>query len=154
MQSHALSQPEQTEELGARLAAAASPGDVFLLYGSLGAGKTTMVRGIARGLQLDAGEVHSPTFVIQHIHEGPCPLYHFDLYRLRGSEELFDFGAEDYFWGQGLSVIEWPQIAEGLLPPNRLDIHLELHPTDPEQRLVRLVGHGSWALQKLESFLE
>jgi tRNA threonylcarbamoyladenosine biosynthesis protein TsaE len=133
-----------TESLGDHLGRVAEPGDVIVLHGQLGAGKTTFVRGVAVGLGIDPGDVSSPTFVIQHIHNGRLPLYHFDLYRLSSADELFDFGAEDFFWGQGLSVIEWPEIALSGLPPNVLEVRFELDLKDPETRQILLVPNGSW----------
>lgn len=115
-----------TERLGERIAALARPGDVVALWGELGAGKTVLARGIAVGLGVDATEVTSPTFVILHEHEGGrMPLFHLDLYRLAGAQDLATTGWEECLDAGGLTVIEWPDRAGAQLPEDRLDIRLE-----------------------------
>lgn len=135
--------PEETEALGERLGSTLLAGDVITLHADLGGGKTTLVRGICRGLAIDESAVSSPTFVIQQIYEGRLPVYHFDAYRLNSSRELLEIGAEDFFWGQGVSLIEWPELALPLLPPDRLEISLELGDS-PDERHITLTPHGSW----------
>ncbi len=98
----------ETEKLGARLATKLNPGDVLWLEGDLGAGKTAFVRGLAEGLGVTA-HVSSPTFSIAHEYPGPIWLFHFDLYRLSGLEELWDIGWEDYLQRGGICVVEWGQ---------------------------------------------
>jgi tRNA threonylcarbamoyladenosine biosynthesis protein TsaE len=138
----------QTEALGERLAACLRVGDVLALYGDLGSGKTTLVRGIARGLG-SADPVSSPTFVLLHLYEGRLPLYHFDAWRLAGPQDLAAIGAEDYLEGDGVAVVEWSERAQGLLPAERLEIHLE-RGADPDQRRLRLVGLGRRGAELLE----
>src|SRR5690242_19053467 len=99
----------ETHDLAARLAALVSPGDVLLLRGDLGAGKTTFTRGLAQGLGIHL-PVTSPTFtLIQEYRGGRVPLYHFDLYRLYGPQEVFDLGFFDYLEQGGVVVVEWPE---------------------------------------------
>ena len=139
----------QTEALGERLAARLRVGDVLALYGDLGSGKTTLVRGMARGLG-SADPVSSPTFVLLHVYEGRLPLYHFDAWRLAGPQDLTAIGAEDYLEGDGVAVVEWSERAQGLLPGERLEIHLE-RGAAPEQRRLRLVGLGQRGAEILEA---
>ena len=101
--------PEETEELGERLGRALSPGDVVAFTGDLGAGKTAFTRGIARGLGI-GDRVTSPTFAIVNEYEGGrLPLFHFDMYRLTSSDELFDIGWEDYLDRGGVCAVEWSE---------------------------------------------
>ena len=110
---------EATRALGAAWAARCAGGEVFALHGPLGAGKTELVKGLARGLGFP-GEVTSPTFSLLHEYlGGRLPLYHFDLYRLGGAEEAVRLGIEEYLEGGGVAVVEWPEriAGAGLLPP-------------------------------------
>lgn len=104
----------ETEELGARLAGVLRAGDVVALRGGLGMGKTAFVRGMARGLGV-TDRVTSPTFTIVNEYAGRLPLFHFDLYRLSGADELFDIGWEDYPARGGVCAVEWGEQAEGAL---------------------------------------
>ncbi len=106
---------EDTLALGTRLAGELRPGDVVCLYGDLGAGKTALVKGIARGLDIDPNKVHSPTFTLMNVYEGKWPLYHFDLYRINAGD-LLGIGYEEYFYGQGITAIEWSERLGALLP--------------------------------------
>lgn len=115
--------PEETQELGERIGEALEPGSVIALIGDLGAGKTMITKGIARGLGVP-GLIHSPTFTLIHEHVGRLPIYHFDLYRLNSPNELEDLGAESYFYGEGVSVIEWAERAGDTLPADRLEIRI------------------------------
>jgi tRNA threonylcarbamoyladenosine biosynthesis protein TsaE len=122
---------EHTREIGARLGRRLRPGDVVLLHGDLGAGKTTLAQGIARGLGI-VDAVQSPTFTLinQHEREGPdgepFRLYHVDLYRLAGEEELDSFGFDDYLDpSDGVTLIEWPERAASRLPARYLLIRLD-----------------------------
>jgi len=114
-----------TERLGERLAAHAEPGTVVALWGELGAGKTVLARGIAIGLGIDEESVTSPTFIILREHlGGRLPMYHLDLYRLEASQ-LGSTGWEEAIDAGGVTVIEWPDRAGDLLPPDRVDVRLE-----------------------------
>lgn len=116
--------PRQTERLGERLGRIVEPGAVITLDGDLGAGKTTFVRGLARGMGLAEEVVTSPTFTLIHEYEGDVPLYHCDAYRLDVPEEFFGLGIEEYLSGDGVCVIEWGSKVESELPPERLQIVL------------------------------
>jgi tRNA threonylcarbamoyladenosine biosynthesis protein TsaE len=133
------SSPEETQSLGAALAERLQPGDLLALRGDLGSGKTCLIQGICRGLQVD-GYVTSPTFILINEYVGQVrgrslPVYHFDLYRIGSSEELEDLGAEEYFYGRGICLIEWAERAGDLLPPRRLDLTLE-YLTAGERRIA------------------
>ncbi|HZV80579.1 MAG TPA: tRNA (adenosine(37)-N6)-threonylcarbamoyltransferase complex ATPase subunit type 1 TsaE [Geobacteraceae bacterium] len=115
--------PAETEKIGALLGALLQPGDFIALRGELGAGKTRFARGVATGLGVDTGiPVTSPTYTLLNIYSGRLPLYHFDLYRLSGDEEVVDLGFADYFHGDGVSLVEWPERLCEELPPERLEI--------------------------------
>ncbi len=117
--------PEETFRLGVSLGEEARPGDVYALEGDLGAGKTTLAQGIARGLQVE-DPVCSPTFTILQVYEdGRIPLYHFDAYRIESPEEMEEIGYEDYFYGQGLTLVEWAGRIAEILPAGYLSIRME-----------------------------
>ena len=115
--------PEQTQELGKHIGELAVPGDVFLLVGELGAGKTCLTQGIAWGLGIEEYAM-SPSFVIMREHYGRLPLYHIDLYRLDRIEESMELGLDDYLYGQGVCVVEWAEKALSILPKNNLLIKI------------------------------
>ncbi|MFC2045170.1 tRNA (adenosine(37)-N6)-threonylcarbamoyltransferase complex ATPase subunit type 1 TsaE [Chloroflexota bacterium] len=115
--------PEQTQELGEHLGKLALPGDVFLLVGNLGAGKTCLTQGIAWGLEI-AEYTASPTFVLVRELHGKLPLYHIDLYRLDHIEEIADLGLDDYLYGNGVCVIEWAEKGLNILPEDHLLIEI------------------------------
>jgi len=115
--------PEETQRLGEIIGNSALPGDVLLLEGKLGAGKTCLTQGIARGLGI--GEyVLSPTFVIMRELYGRLPLYHIDLYRIDNIEESLDLGLDDYLYGDGICVVEWAEKALSILPRKHLMIRI------------------------------
>ena len=117
--------PEETFEFGKRLGEAAKPGDVYALAGDLGVGKTVLAKGIAEGLGI-TDPIVSPTFTIVQIYEnGRMPFYHFDVYRICDPEEMEEIGYEDYFYGNGLTMIEWADLVEDLLPVTRKNIRIE-----------------------------
>ena len=117
--------PEETAELGRRLGQKAKPGDVYTLIGDLGVGKTVLTQGIAHGLDIEE-PICSPTFTIVQVYEeGRMPFYHFDVYRIGDIEEMDEIGYEDYFYGQGLTMIEWANLIEELLPEKRKEIMIE-----------------------------
>ena len=140
---------EQTRRLGARLAEYLEPGDVVLLSGNLGAGKTVFAQGLAAGLGVDE-PVTSPTFTLIHEYSGRLPLYHVDLYRIGGEAEAGDLGLEDYLYGDGVTVIEWAERAGHLVPHNRLTV--TLRPVAETKRAVRLVPTGERYVQLLAAF--
>ena len=116
--------PEQTQKIGVRIGELALPGDVFLLSGKLGAGKTCLTQGIAWGLNIKEYAL-SPTFVIVREMHGRLPLYHIDLYRLDNINEIEDLGLDDYLYGKGACVVEWAEKALGLLPSKHLLIQID-----------------------------
>lgn len=131
--------PEETEELGERLGRALSPGDVVAFTGDLGAGKTAFVRGMAQGLGV-AGRVTSPTFTIVNEYEGGrLPLFHFDLYRLASSDELFEIGWEDYLRRGGVCAVEWSENAAGALERDTVRVDLRRGAEDG-QRVITIQG--------------
>lgn len=106
---------EDTQRFAEEFAEYLSPGDILALKGDLGAGKTAFTAGLAKGLG-SANCVSSPTFtIINEYSGGRLPVYHFDLYRLSGADDLYDIGVEDYLFGDGICVVEWPEIAEELV---------------------------------------
>jgi tRNA threonylcarbamoyladenosine biosynthesis protein TsaE len=115
--------PEETQDFGARLGELARPGDVLLLVGELGAGKTCLTQGIARGLGIKEYAA-SPSFVVVRELYGRLPLYHMDFYRLDNLEEIADLGLDDYFYGQGVSVVEWADKGLSLLPAEHLLVEM------------------------------
>ncbi len=129
----------ETEAAGQALAAKLRPGDVVAYRGDLGAGKTAFTRGLARGLGCH-GRVTSPTFTIVNEYEGPTPLFHFDLYRLGGEEELWDIGWEDYLARNGVCAVEWSEIAPGTLPENTVYVTLRRRPGAEEEREILVEG--------------
>ncbi|MCL2403963.1 MAG: tRNA (adenosine(37)-N6)-threonylcarbamoyltransferase complex ATPase subunit type 1 TsaE [Defluviitaleaceae bacterium] len=132
---------EETEAIAAEYGINAVAGDIICLSGTLGAGKTVFARGVAKGLGY-TGRVTSPTFTIMNIYEGGrLPLYHFDLYRLEGGiADLEGIGYEDYFFADGVCLIEWPEMAENAMPPGALRVEiLGDFSKDAEFREIRVV---------------
>ncbi len=111
--------PEQTQRVGAIIGEHAKAGDVYLLSGPLGAGKTCLTQGLARGLGVE-GYVRSPTFVLMTRHHGRLTLHHVDLYRIGGPYEAWDLGLDEQLFGDGVCVIEWAERAEEILPQDVL----------------------------------
>ena len=117
--------PEDTLELGRKMGREAQPGDVYTLIGDLGVGKTVFTQGIAEGLEIEES-ICSPTFTIVQVYEeGRMPFYHFDVYRIGDVEEMDEIGYEDYFYGEGLCMIEWANLIEEILPPHYKEITIE-----------------------------
>jgi len=117
--------PDETLRFGRAIGRLARAGDVFALYGQLGSGKTHLVKGIAAGAGFRfEREVTSPSFVLVHEYRGRLPIYHFDAYRLRSGTQLFDIGCDEFFYGDGISIVEWADRVQEALPDGRLDIEL------------------------------
>ena len=134
--------PMETRAFGARLARSLRAGDVLLLEGDLGAGKSELTRGIAAGLGID-DPVPSPSFTILNVYEtGRLPLYHFDWYRLREAEELFELGMDEYLGGDGVAVVEWPSRCPEAVPPTCLVIRLTA--LDEDIREITLKPEGGF----------
>lgn len=125
--------------MGRYIGTLAQPGDVYLLSGNLGAGKTCLTQGIARGLGIEE-YVMSPSFVIMREHHGRLPLYHIDLYRLESVEEAADLGLDDYLYGKGVSVVEWAERARNVLPAEHLMVHIDYSGDD--ERCFRIEANG------------
>ncbi|MFC1827118.1 tRNA (adenosine(37)-N6)-threonylcarbamoyltransferase complex ATPase subunit type 1 TsaE [Thermodesulfobacteriota bacterium] len=141
MRSIELSTLQHTEILGTVLGKIAEPGDVITLAGTLGAGKTALTQAIGRGLGIDPRiYITSPTFSLLHEYTGRIPLYHLDLYRLGSEEEIESLGFPEYFYGRGLTVIEWPERLGTLMPAERL--HIELFISGEVSRIAHLYPHG------------
>ena len=138
-----------TEKFGIALAELARPGDLICLQGELGAGKTTLVQAIARGLGVEEW-VNSPSFAILHEYSGRLPLYHMDFYRLNSSDEIIAIGLDEYFASKGLTVIEWAERAEDILPPEKLC--LSLHHTGEYSRLIKITASAGFG-DRLEPLL-
>ena len=126
--------PDDTLKIGADIGELASGGDIFLLVGSLGTGKTCLTQGIARGLGITE-HTPSPSFVLVRQFYGRLPLYHIDLYRLDNINEIADLGLDDYLYGDGVCVIEWAEKGLSLLPQEHLMIVMS-YLGDTERRLV------------------
>ena len=117
--------PEETFALGQRIGQEARPGDVFTMVGDLGVGKTVFTQGVAAGLGITE-PVSSPTFTIVQVYEdGRLPFYHFDVYRIGDVEEMEEIGYEDYFYGGGVTMIEWANLIEEILPESYRQITIE-----------------------------
>jgi len=129
----------ETEELGAALAKKLLRGDVLAYYGDLGAGKTAFTRGLARGLGC-TGRVTSPTFTIVNEYDGPTPLFHFDMYRLADSDELYEIGWEDYLARGGVCAVEWSERIEDALPPDIVTVTICRCPESDDWRRITVKG--------------
>ena len=121
---------KETYELGCRLGQEARAGQVYTLVGDLGVGKTVFTKGLAAGLGIEE-PVSSPTFTIVQVYEeGRLPFYHFDVYRIGDVEEMDEIGYEDYVYGEGVSLIEWADLIEEILPEHYTEVRIE---KDPEK---------------------
>ena len=117
--------PEETVDLGRRMGADAKPGQIYTLNGDLGAGKTIFTKGMAAGLGIEE-PVSSPTFtIVQEYSGGRLPLYHFDVYRIGEPEEMEEIGYDDYFFGEGVCLIEWAELIRELLPERVISVSIE-----------------------------
>ena len=117
--------PEETFALGQKIGKSAKPGQVYTLTGDLGTGKTVFTQGVAAGLGIKE-PVNSPTFTIVQVYEeGRLPFYHFDVYRIGDIEEMEEIGYDDYFFGQGVCLIEWAELIREILPEERVSITIE-----------------------------
>jgi tRNA threonylcarbamoyladenosine biosynthesis protein TsaE len=127
----------ETIRVGERLGACLAAGDVVALYGDLGAGKTQFVRGLCRGVGLDETAVTSPTFTLIHEYPGPTPVFHLDMYRIENAGKARSLGLDDYLFGEGICVIEWPDIIADELPASTVRIRIE-HLDQSRRRLSLL----------------
>jgi tRNA threonylcarbamoyladenosine biosynthesis protein TsaE len=140
---------EQTHALGSGLAALLKKNDVIALYGELGSGKTVFAKGLCEGLGVNE-LVTSPTFTLIQEYRGRLPVFHFDFYRLFGPEEVEMLDMDEYFNREGISIIEWADVAELLLPAKRVQVKLDrCEPRFPNQRCIQIVGPDGLELEQL-----
>lgn len=125
---------EETISIGRDFAKELKPGDVVCLKGDLGAGKTHFVKGLAAYFGVEEDQVSSPTFTLINEYKGTTPVYHFDCYRLKNEQEALEIGAEEYFYGDGISVVEWPEKIGNLIPPDA--VWLTIRHTDKNKREI------------------
>ncbi len=125
MQTLETSNTQETNELGISISKTIKEGDILALIGELGTGKTTITKAIAKGLGV-SDDITSPTFnIVKEYFGNSLPLYHFDVYRVHDPDELFNIGIEDYFYGDGICIIEWADLIEEILPPHTKKIYIE-----------------------------
>ena len=146
LNSHSL---EQTQLLGSYLGELAQKADIFLLIGELGTGKTCLVQGIARGLDVKE-YAFSPSFVILREYHGRLPLYHIDFYRLDHIEEIADLGLEEYFYGDGVCVVEWAEKGLQIVPRDHLLITINYIPASQTGRSICLKPQGERYYELIE----
>ena len=136
---------KETRELGEKLGRLAVPGSIYTLTGDLGTGKTVFTQGFAAGLGIKE-PVNSPTFTILQVYdEGRLPLYHFDVYRIGDVEEMDEIGYEEYFYGEGVCLIEWSALIAEILPPEAVHIRIDRDPHkgyDYRQIAIEEAGSG------------
>ena len=143
---------EDTMNFASKLATYISPGDIITLEGDLGVGKTTFTKGLAIGLEIERN-ITSPTFTIIKEYNGIMPLYHMDAYRLEFSDE--DIGFDEYFYGQGVTVVEWAKFIEDFLPAKRLNISMEIK-NETSRKIVCIADdtHYETILEQLKNTME
>ncbi len=143
---------EDTLQLGKKIGSLVDPGQIILLAGELGTGKTLLVQGIARGLKIE-GDVTSPTYNLINEYESQTVLYHLDLYRLDNEMELYNIGFEEYLASDGVIVIEWPKIAYGLIPPDFLYIKFEVNGVNSRNLKIEAEGNSENLLEGLAKYV-
>lgn len=131
---------KQTQDVGAKLAKLLKPGDVLALAGNLGSGKTVFVKGLASGMGCKEKEVLSPTFVLLRQYRGKVTINHFDLYRLKDICQLEQIGYEEYFYGAGVTVVEWADRVKKALPKESLRVEFKI--LGQERRLIQFIPKG------------
>jgi tRNA threonylcarbamoyladenosine biosynthesis protein TsaE len=132
--------PEETIQLGEQLGKALRRGDIICLFGDLGSGKTTFIKGIAAGMEISRSQVHSPTFVLMNIYEGRLPLFHFDFYRLDNIREIGAIGCDEFLYDDGVAVIEWADRLGQDLPEEYLKVELKHKAINERVVIVSPVG--------------
>jgi len=136
--------PEETKKIGKKIAKLLDPGDIILFFGELGAGKTCFAQGIAEALGTK-DDVNSPSFTIINEYLGKVPIYHFDLFRLNNFKEILDLGYEEYFYGNGITLVEWAEKMELHLPTEFLKIIITF--TDSKRRKIEVFPKGKHFVQ-------
>ncbi len=129
--------PDETITRGEGFVSSLQAGDIVCLQGGLGAGKTHFVKGMAEGLGIESSEVSSPTFTLINEYDGDKLLYHFDCYRMESPREALEIGAEEYFYGDGITVIEWAERIESLIPPEAIWIFIEAPDKNTRKFVIR-----------------
>ena len=146
---------ERTIEIGMRLGEKLEPGDIVSLIGDLGSGKTCFAKGVAIGLKADRRYISSPSFIIVNVYPARYPVFHIDLYRLSGNEEIEEVGIVEMIEeGEGIYLVEWADRMIELLPPERLDVHLTW--MDETRREIKMIGRGeryAYVLKELKGCL-
>lgn len=142
----------ETFELGLAVADLMRPGDVILLVGELGTGKTCFAQGIARGMGIEK-QVTSPTYTLMREYQGRMSLYHLDAYRLEGPADLYHIGVDEYLEGEGIIVVEWGERVRGFFDPEYLEVKLDFA-EDDDERHVLLLPHGSTWESRLQGMRE
>ncbi len=144
-----LNNSDETFKLGEIIGKSLNPGSIIALVGDLGAGKTVLVKGIAKGLGVQE-EPNSPTYVIMNSYEGRIPLYHFDLYRVSSEDELFGIGYDEYFFGDGVTAVEWADRVQGIFPEHTIKIEITIPESESEgsetTRNITIEGRREWVL--------
>jgi tRNA threonylcarbamoyladenosine biosynthesis protein TsaE len=133
--------PEETARIGMMLGPLLKAGDIVCLQGELGAGKTCFAKGVASGMGIE-DPVTSPTFTLVNEYHGDLTLYHLDVYRLTGAGEMDDLGYEDFFYGDGVALVEWAERVKEVLPAERLEILINRVDEGAEYREIRMVPLG------------
>ncbi|MBM7624046.1 tRNA (adenosine(37)-N6)-threonylcarbamoyltransferase complex ATPase subunit type 1 TsaE [Sporohalobacter salinus] len=131
--------PEETIRFGIEIGELLNSGDIICLQGNLGAGKTCLAKGLLKGLDVEE-EVTSPTYTLVNEYEGRLPAYHIDLYRISDHRELYDIGFEEYLYGEGVTIIEWPDKAGPLMPDSYLNITIK---SQGNKRLIKVIPQAN-----------
>ena len=136
MKTLTMKNEDDTRRFGLELAEKLTPGSIIALIGDLGTGKTALTKYIAEGLGV-TDTITSPTFtIVKEYESGRLPLYHFDVYRITDPEDMYEIGYEEYFFGNGVSVVEWADMIEELLPPETIVINIEYGEYEGERKYV------------------
>lgn len=122
---HVTTTPDETLQFGQRIARELKSGDILCLHGDLGAGKTHIVKGISNGLGIEMSKVNSPTFTLINEYPTNPKVYHFDLYRINSDAELLELGVDEYLFGDGICLIEWPEKIANFLPDDAVHVFIE-----------------------------
>lgn len=143
---------EDAEKFGIKLGKILKSGDIVCLNGELGAGKTTITKSIGVGLGVK-DYITSPTFTLINEYSGRLPVYHFDVYRLENVEDLYDLGFDEYFYGKGVSIVEWAEKIERLLPEHKLVLDIEKG-QDIGERVIKIKAYGNRYIEILKELGE
>lgn len=127
---------DETIKVGKEFAQQLEPGDVVRLEGDLGAGKTHFVKGVASFFGIQPEKVSSPTYTLIHEYSGELPVYHFDCYRLKHEQEALEIGAEEYFYGDGVCLIEWPEKIDNLIPEDAIRVEISHQPEERRKIVI------------------